>query len=202
VRVVDLVQEQHFSEGEPDLEPPEELAIGELDDEAMLEEELDNEDIAEDEVDDEVLTATLEDLVHVDDDVEDVSGDGTGVRVPLGSGGLETVEQAEVLEVLDDLDIDEIEDLEESLDRLLAQRLAMDGDGDDAVAEMEEGDSEGAASSNGAGVTMGLHGLAELARPVVAGCGTSEFVCRGCFLVLNRTQLADAAEDLCRDCAS
>jgi len=65
--------EQHFSEGEPDLEPPEELAIGELDDESMLEEELDNEDLLEEDVDDDLLTVTLEDLIHVGDD-EAMSG--------------------------------------------------------------------------------------------------------------------------------
>jgi len=43
--------ETHFTEGELDLEPPEELAIGDLDDEAILEEELDNEDLLEEDVD-------------------------------------------------------------------------------------------------------------------------------------------------------
>ena len=60
--------EAHFTEGELDLEPPEELAIGELDDEAILEEELDNEDLLEQDVDEDTLEASLEDLVHGGDD--------------------------------------------------------------------------------------------------------------------------------------
>jgi hypothetical protein len=195
VRVVDLVHEEHFSEGEPDLEPPEELAVEELDDETMLEEELDNEAVAEDDVDDDVLTATLEDLVHVDDDVED----DRSAELPLGSGGLEAVERVEVLEVLEVLDVDEIEDLEESLDRLLAQRLAMDGGGSAGMAE-EEGDA--GSDEEGTAIPIQLTVLSDLGRPVVAGCGVGEFVCRGCFLVRSRTQLADTDAGLCRDCAS
>lgn len=197
MRVVELVQEEHFSEGEPDLEPPEELAVGELDDETMLEEDLDNEDIAEDDVDDDVLTASLEDLVHVDDDVDD---DERG-EVMRTDGGLESAEDAAALEALEVLDVDEIEDLEESLDRLLARRLAMDGDeaGEDG-AEEEGVDPESTAV--GDGQAQGTPVLAGVGRPVMAGCSPDEFVCRGCFLVRHRAQLTDAVGGLCRDCAS
>jgi len=200
VRVVELAQEEHFSEGEPDLEPPEELAVAELDDETMLEEELDNEDIAEDDVDDDVLTATLEDLVHIDDD-DDVVVEG-GAEVTLGNGALEAVEQVEVLEVLELLDVDEIEDLEESLDHVLAQRLAQDADGAGAVEPDDESDPDAGSDSRAGGHAIGLNGLNGSSRLVVAGCSADEFVCRGCFLVRNRVQLADPAGVLCRDCAS
>src|SRR5580693_5758399 len=63
--------ETHYTEGELDLEPPEELAIGELDDEAILEEELDNEDLLEQDVEEDTLEASLEDLVHGDDDEDE-----------------------------------------------------------------------------------------------------------------------------------
>jgi hypothetical protein len=96
--------EAHFTEGELDLEPPEELAIGELDDEAILEEELDNEDLLEQDVDEDTLEASLEDLVHAGDDTEGVGSDDE-----LGD-----------------------EDLEESLDLVLLDRLALLDDGEDA----------------------------------------------------------------------
>src|SRR5579863_9054436 len=63
--------ESHFTEGEPDLEAPEELAVVELDDDAILEEDLDNEDVLEQDVDEDTLEATLEDLIHDGDDGDD-----------------------------------------------------------------------------------------------------------------------------------
>ena len=47
--------EAHFTEGELDLEPPEEMAVGEWDDQAILEEELDNEDLLEQDVEEDTL---------------------------------------------------------------------------------------------------------------------------------------------------
>jgi hypothetical protein len=97
--------EDHFTEGELDLEPPEELAIGELDEEAILEEELDNEDLLEQDVDEDTLEASLEDLVHAGDEADGPVGDDD----ELGD-----------------------EDLEESLDLVLLDRLALLDDGEDA----------------------------------------------------------------------
>lgn len=209
MRVVDLVPEEHFSEGEPDLEPPEELALGELDDETMLEEEIDNEGIREEDVDDEVLTVTLEHLAHADDGDDDEDAP----VAPLGFAGFAGVEEVEAMEVLD---VDEIEDLEESLDRLLAQRLAMDGDEDEApeaadatgageageAGDLVAADASAADGHRGAAVDFGLRGHPGLGAQFAAGCGAEEFVCSGCFLVRNRAQLADATIGLCRDCAS
>jgi hypothetical protein len=153
MRVVEPVEE-HFSEGEPDLEPPEELALAELDEDAVLEEELDNEDVLEQDVDDELLTATLEDLAHKADD--------------------DQAEDSEADEASWDLEVDELEDLEESLDHLLEERLANEGR---PVLEPRPG------------------------APAVARCGKGEFVCRRCFLVRSRSQLADPVALVCADCS-
>jgi hypothetical protein len=67
-------REQHFSEGEPDLEPPEEVAVDEWDDDLVLEEDLDCDIVQEEDVEDDVLQRTLEDLVHAADD-SGVAGD-------------------------------------------------------------------------------------------------------------------------------
>lgn len=58
----------HFTDGEPDLEPPEELCVAELDVDAALEEDLDCELLGEDEVEEQLLQDTLDDLVHAADD--------------------------------------------------------------------------------------------------------------------------------------
>lgn len=207
MRVVDLVPEEHFSEGEPDLEPPEELALGELDDETLLEEEIDNEGISEEDVDDDVLTVTLEHLAHIDDGDGDEDEDST--EGPLGRAGFAGVEEVEAMEVLDVLDVDEIEDLEESLDRLLAQRLAMDGEGDEGAGdEADDADQlavAGGTIADGDGATLtpfGLRGQPALLLQPATGRGADEFVCSGCFLVRNRAQLVDATAGLCRDCTS
>jgi len=176
--------EGHFSEGEPDLEPPEELAVGELDDESMLEEELDNEDVLEQDVDDELLTVTLEDMAHADDD-EEVEVDG--VLTPVGDDG-DDDERLEILEV------DDLEDLEESLDLLLSQRLAaLDGDGTRP-------------GTTGPDQEMDEHvqhpGIEAGALCAPSPCGPDEFLCQGCFLVRLRSQVADERRMLCLDCTS
>lgn len=183
VRVVDLVPEEHFSEGEPDLEAPEELALAELDDETILEEELDNDDVSEEDLDEDVLTATLEHVAHADDEDGDDDGDErTGDHFVGATAGFDGAEREAEMEVLEVLEVDEIEDLEESLDRLLAQRLALDGRRPEEIDEPDELDN----GSLGTGT---------------AYCA-EEFVCSGCFLVRNRAQLADTAVGLCRDCVS
>ncbi|MHB8328344.1 MAG: DUF4193 family protein [Acidimicrobiales bacterium] len=165
-----LEHEQQFFEGEPELEPPEELAIGELDEEAQLEEEIDNEDVLEQDVDEDVLEATLEDIVHHDDVDE---GDSVPAGAPSGRGtGAPTTRAVEQLDV---------DDVEESLDRILQRRLAGEADGDDARSPIVVGDPED-----------------DWVQPCCAG----EFICRGCFLVRHRAQLADPLALVCRDCAT
>jgi len=180
----------HFTEGEPDLEPPEELAIGELGEDAILEEDLDNEDILEEEVDEDVLEVTLEDLAFGDaDEDDDVDGsspdlDGSGPRAAAVA----------VAPGVEDADEDDDTEVEESLDRILFERMALV---DDGASEDEEG-AEGVHS----------RAVAVLARPdaldvvAVAPCGPDEFVCRACFLVRNRALLVDPDTPICRDCRS
>lgn len=165
-------KEQLFFEGEPDLEPPEELAVGELDDEAMLEEDLDNEDVLEQDVDDDLLADTLEDLVHVADDLGNEEASAPR-RSPADSAEVED-DADEDLEILE---VDDLEDLEESLDHLLEERL---GNEETAGPEEEE--------------------LIVAGPPSI--CREDEFVCRGCFLVRLRCQLADPVLMVCGDCRS
>jgi hypothetical protein len=185
MRLVELGGEQRFSEGEPDLEPPEELAVGEIDDDTLLEGRLENDEVREEDVDDELLSWTLEDLVHVDDDVEgagdpDVPGGAVELRA-LGTAG--NVDEEDFLETLE---VEDLEDLEESLDLLLALRLAVVGPAEDGA---EDGGEHRAGPSAGAGDGAGL------------ACGPEEFVCRSCFLVHHRAQLAGGDGRVCRDCA-
>ena len=211
VRVVEPVtQEQQFFEGEPDLEPPEELAVAELDEESLLEEELDNDDIGEEEVDDEVLTASLEVLIHMSDDADGDAGgdrdedtDGAPANrnvlglVILGVADRGPDEDEDEDDELEALEVDDLEDLEESLDRLLEERLG--------ALESSAADGSGGAEEDGDG-----HGHVALPSPASAsvvvidpaapGCRMDEFVCRGCFLVRLRSQLADPTSMLCRDC--
>lgn len=226
------VQEDHFTEGEPDLEPPEELALSELDDETLLEEELDNDDIAEEDVDDVTLELTLEDLVHQSDTETDeegeatipvhlapelqesllsaqradgsaaVSGDGARSGVPTIAGEIDT-EDAE------DLEVDDLEDAEESLDRILAQRLAGDGDAFEDEGEVEGGEDGSGEIGSLLASTLSRHPAASVAmhrvrsdRTGVSPCREDEFVCVACFLVKTRSQLAATGGGLCRDCAN
>ena len=103
--------EAHFTEGELDLEPPEEMAVGEWDDEAILEGELDNEDLLEQDVDEDTLEESLEVLVHGADE-DDTEADG-------------------------DEDFGD-QDLEESLDLVLLERMALLDDLGGAEGDDEE----------------------------------------------------------------
>jgi hypothetical protein len=117
VRVIDRqnqTPDEHFTEGELDLEPPEELAVLELDEETELEENLDSRADLEDEVDEDILESSLEHLVHAGDD----EGDDDEV-------------------VVVDLEIEDLEDRAESLDRILQEKMAGDAESapDDDVDE-------------------------------------------------------------------
>ena len=187
--------ETHYTEGELDLEPPEELAIGELDDEAILEEGLDNEDLLEQDIDEDTLEETLEDLVHAgDDDVDgDDEDDSDALHLALGTPiALDSGESGGASDSEDELGSEE---LEESLDLVLLERMALVGD---------EGDRE----DEEFGSALVEHNLlsqmqADNADLVdVAPCGSDEFVCRSCFLVRKRVQLVDHAAMACHDCST
>jgi hypothetical protein len=209
--------EAHFTEGELDLEPPEEMAIAELDDEAILEEELDNEDLLEEDVDEDTLEASLEDLVHGGDDEDEDDYDydaGRGLRpapgtlpdgatspctglLGVGANGVGVGAPAiDDSEDIDDAD-DEVghDDVEESLDLVLLDRLALLDDGD---AEVEDELVDGAVVRSL--LFQVLTDSVELAE--VAPCGMDEFVCRSCFLVRKRVQLTDPVTMACHDCST
>jgi hypothetical protein len=101
-------QDEHFTEGEPDLEPPEELAVLEVDEESLLEKDLETRADLENEVDIDVLESMLDHLVHDGDDEDD------------GDDDLSAGDDA-VAMVGGDLEIEELEDREESLDRILQE---------------------------------------------------------------------------------
>lgn len=87
---------------------------------------------------------------------------------------------------------DEEEDDESSLEELLAQRAAArrgasDDDEDDDMIAVLPDEPEVRAP------------IEPLAR-IIPVKDRKEFVCRSCYLVKARTQLADAERQLCRDC--
>jgi hypothetical protein len=179
VRVIDRQgsrQDEHFTEGEPDLEPPEELAVLEVDEEARREEDLDNRVDLEEEMDEEVLETSLDHLVHDADDDDD----GVGADGPVATVALLVGEATDV----DDLEIEDLEDRDESLDRLLREKLAGDEepDGDDV----------------GSGVDADT--VVEIVGVTVSACGPDEFVCPACFLVRHRAQRSNGPGSRCHDC--
>ena len=182
MRLIELGGEQQFSEGEPDLEPPEELALGEIDDDALLGERLENDDLSEEDVDDELLSWTLEDLVHVDDDLGEA-----GDRGAPGDDA-DDADDADEEDLVGTLEVEDIEDLEESLDLLLALRLA--------AAPAEDGWAEGGSAEDDGGAAARADG-----RSARLACSPEEFVCRACFLVHHRSQLVEGGALVCRDCA-
>ncbi len=186
-------EDEHFTEGEPDLEPPEELAVLEVDEEALFEEDLDNQVDLEDEVDEDVLETSLDHLVHDGDGGEEEDGDGDDLvdggtaHSPVSIVAI-VVGDASDLEDLDveDLEIEDLEDRDESLDRILREKLAGDEEPED---DLEELDGVFTVAMN---ATAGTE---------VSSCGPEEFVCGSCFLVRHRAQQANGAGRTCRDCS-
>jgi hypothetical protein len=188
--------EAHFTEGELDLEPPEEMAIAELDDEAILEEELDNEDLLEEDVDEDTLEASLEVLVHGDDEDDEVGGGGADDPfVTLGAVAAPARDSTEDSEDSEDLDDFGTEDREESLDLVLLDRLALV---DDNAAEDDDEDSLRALTHR----LLVSPRIDTVDLVEVAPRRSDEFVCRSCFLVRKRVQLVDAVTMACHDCSS
>ena len=150
-----------------------------------LEEDLEADDLEED--DD--LDLEDEDEVDVevlDDDEEEAPADpvAEGVEVPTSAVSLTTTdeEEDEIVDLDEELHPD---DVEEPLDVLLLERTASGSLEDDDDTDDEEVESD----ERGDGTTRILPRRAD------------EFLCSSCFLVLPRTQLADEAKMVCRDCA-
>jgi len=127
-----------------------------------------------------------DDLVVDDADAEVVDVDAPAdPAVPVAAAGTdeETEEDDENLDLEEELHPD---DVEEPLDVLLQERTASATLEDD---EEDLDEDEGDADDRVDGPTRIVP-----RRP-------GEFLCKSCFLVLPRNQLADEAKELCRDCA-
>jgi hypothetical protein len=155
------------------------MSDDEFEDEPELDEEdLDEEVVIEEEFDD----ALLED----EDEVEDPLVDVEGVVIPpvVGLVPVPAEPVAEEEEDDDVVDLDEElhpDDVEEALDVVLRERTVAAG------LEGEEDDDE--PDEPGEGGTK------------IVPRRENEFLCRSCFLVLPRHQLADEKRMICRDCA-
>jgi len=158
------------------------MSDDDFDDEPDLdEEELDEDAIGED-FDDELLEEDL------DDDLEEVAEDDEVALIPLAGVTIPVVdpavEEAEEEDEDDVVDLDEElhpDDVEEALDVVLRERTVAAG------LEGEEDEEE--ADEPGEGGTK------------IVPRRENEFLCRSCFLVLPRHQLADETRMICRDCA-
>jgi hypothetical protein len=147
----------------------------ELDEDALDEDELEEEDLEEEDLDEDVA---LEGDEEEDDEAEVV------VAEPAKAAAESTDEEEE-----DVVDLDEElhpDDVEEPLDVLLQERTASATLEDEDEDEEEE---EPDVDERGDGPTR------------ITPRRPGEFLCASCFLVLPRSQLADAKRMLCRDCA-
>ena len=155
------------------------MSDDEFEDEPELDEEdLDEEVVIEEEFDD----ALLED----DDEVEDPLVDVEGVVIPpvVGLVPVPAEPVAEEEEDDDVVDLDEElhpDDVEEALDVVLRERTVAAG--------LEGEDDDDEPDEPGEGGTK------------IVPRRENEFLCRSCFLVLPRHQLADEKRMICRDCA-
>jgi hypothetical protein len=155
------------------------MSDDEFEDEPELDEEdLDEEVVIEEEFDD----ALLED----EDEVEDPLVDAEGVVIPpvVGLVPVPAEPVADDEEDDDVVDLDEElhpDDVEEALDVVLRERTVAAG--------LEGEDDDDEPDEPGEGGTK------------IVPRRENEFLCRSCFLVLPRHQLADEKRMICRDCA-
>ena len=149
---------------------------------------LDEEDLEADELDDDD-DEELDSDVALEDEDEDVDEGGEENEVVVAEPAAAKTKAATGEEDEDVLDLDEElhpDDVEEPLDVLLQERTAAATlEDEEEEAEEEEPDVD----ERGDGPTRIMP-----RRP-------GEFLCASCFLVLPRSQLADAKRMLCRDCA-
>jgi hypothetical protein len=163
------------------------MSDDEFEDEPELDEEDLDEDVITEEFDDELVDDVIDedeavvDEVIVEEVVAPVKGKkGAAAPVVAESIVAETEEEDED----DVVDLDEElhpDDVEEALDVVLRERTVAAG------LEGEEEDDE--PDEPGEGGTK------------IVPRRENEFLCRSCFLVLPRHQLADETKMICRDCA-
>jgi hypothetical protein len=151
---------------------PEDLDLEELEDLPPEELEL------EEDLDDDLIPEELEDLeleedldeASLEEDVED-----------------EEVEEGLIEEELEEAEYDE-EEREPTLDEILKERSGLVDFEAEEEEEVEEDEEE----------------IDSLTRKVLTGetgeLGEDEFLCKACYLVKHKSQLADPRKKLCRDC--
>jgi hypothetical protein len=152
------------------------MAEDDFEDEPTLDDDDLDEDVLEEDlaVDDDLLDDELVD--EIDEDV---------IVVPVPGALVEPAEPAAEEEEDDVVDLDEElhpDDVEEALDVVLRERTVAQG-----LEEEEEEDDEPD--------DRGEPGTKIVPRR------DNEFLCKSCFLVLPRHQLADEKRMICRDCA-
>jgi len=160
------------------------MSDDEFEDEPELDEEELDEDALEEDFDEELIDDDVEDDDALEADV--VEGE---ILVPLAGVVVEEGEttgtaDAEEDEEDDVVDLDEElhpDDVEEALDVVLRERTVAAG--------LEGEDDEDEPDEPGEGGTK------------IVPRRENEFLCRSCFLVLPRHQLADESRMICRDCA-
>jgi Domain of unknown function (DUF4193) len=140
--------------------------------------DLEDEELSEDDLDDEADLAVQEG----DDDDDEAAHE---VEEPHEDG--ETLLATEEEEDYEDDEEDDGDDVEASLDVILKSRLVV-SEADEEEDEEDEDEEEADGDERGEVATRVL--------PKQPG----EFVCQSCFLVKNRSQLADGERQLCRDC--
>jgi hypothetical protein len=156
-----------------DFEDEPELDEEDLDEDVVVEEDFDDELLVEDDIEDEIDA-----VVAVDATLVPVAG---VVEVPVANP---VVEESDDDDDDDVVDLDEElhpDDVEEALDVVLRERTvaaALEGEED-----YDEPDEPGEGGTK------------------IVPRRENEFLCRSCFLVLPRHQLADEARMICRDCA-
>jgi hypothetical protein len=161
------------------------MSDDEFEDEPELDEEDLDEDVITEEFDEELVDDDLDDDLVVDVVVDDVVlpvvGKGKAAAPVVAEPIVAEVEEEDEDDVVD---LDEElhpDDVEEALDVVLRERTVAAG------LEGEEEDDE--PDEPGEGGTK------------IVPRRENEFLCRSCFLVLPRHQLADETRMICRDCA-
>ena len=158
------------------------------DDEFEDEPELDEEELDEDALEEDFDEELIDDDAEIDDDLEAEVADEE-VLVPLAGVVVEVAAPGAAIETEDEeeddvVDLDEElhpDDVEEALDVVLRERTVAAG--------LEGEEDEDEPDEPGEGGTK------------IVPRRENEFLCRSCFLVLPRHQLADEARMICRDCA-
>jgi len=158
------------------------------DDEFEDEPELDEEELDEDALEEDFDEELIDDDAEIDDDLEAEVADEE-VLVPLAGVVVEAAAPGAATETEDEeeddvVDLDEElhpDDVEEALDVVLRERTVAAG--------LEGEEDEDEPDEPGEGGTK------------IVPRRENEFLCRSCFLVLPRHQLADESRMICRDCA-